>query len=120
MLESEKLDLILSEMRDIKDEMQDMKGEMRDIRDEMQDMKGEMQDIKDEMQDIKRRTTNIELTLENVTNPNIKIIAEGHLDLNRKLDNVLKVENEKELLLIRVNTIENELHKVKEHIGGIA
>ena len=134
MLESEKLDLILSEMRDIKDEMQDMKGEMRDIkdemqdmkgemrdiRDEMQDMKGEMQDIKDEMQDIKRRTTNIELTLENETNSNIKIIAEGHLDLNRKLDNVLKVENEKELLLIRVNTIENELHRVKEHIGGIA
>ncbi len=120
MLESEKLDLILSEMRDIKDEMQDVKGEMRDIRDEMQDMKGEMQDIKDEMQDIKRRTTNIELTLENETNPNIKIIAEGHLDLNRKLDNVLKVENEKELLLIRVNTIENELHRVKEHIGGIA
>ena len=134
MLESEKLDLILSEMRDIKDEMQDvkgemrdirdkmqnMKGEMRDIKDEMQDMKGEMQDIKDEMQDIKRRTTNIELTLENETNPNIKIIAEGHLDLNRKLDNVLKVENEKELLLIRVNTIENELHRVKEHIGGIA
>ena len=106
MTDSEKLDLILSEMHDMRSEMQGMK-------DEMQNMKGEMQDIK-------RRTTNIELTLENETNPNIKIIAEGHLDLNRKLDDVLKVENEKELLLIRVNTIENELHKIKERIEIIA
>lgn len=37
----------------------------------------------------------IQLTLENETNRNIKFIAEGHLDLSRKLDDALKVENEK-------------------------
>ena len=62
----------------------------------------------------------VELTLENETNRNIKIIAEGHLDLNRKLDEALKAENEKEMLLIRVNILENELRKVKERIEGIA
>ena len=51
---------------------------------------------------------------------NIKIIAEGHLDLSRKLDDALKVENEKELLLIRVNILENELRKVKERLAQIA
>ncbi len=50
----------------------------------------------------------------------LKIIAEGHLDLSRKLDEALKVDNEKELLLIRVNTLENELCKIKERIEHIA
>ena len=51
---------------------------------------------------------------------NIKIIAEGHLDLGRKLDDALKVENEKELLLLRVNRIENELRRLKDRIDVIA
>ena len=76
--------------------------------------------ILSEMQALKRRVLSVELTLENETNRNIKIIAEGHLDLNRKLDEALKAENEKEMLLIRVNILENELRKVKERIEGIA
>ena len=66
------------------------------------------------------KITDIQLTLENETNRNIQIIAEGHLDLSRKLDEALKVENEKEMLLIRVNKLENELRRVKERIAEIA
>lgn len=72
------------------------------------------------LEPIKRDIKSIHLTLENETNRNIKIIAEGHLDLSRKLDDALKVENEKEMLLIRVNILENELRKVKERIESIA
>ena len=72
------------------------------------------------LEPIKRDIKSIQLTLENETNRNIKIIAEGHLDLSRKLDDALKVENEKEMLLIRVNSLENELRKVKERIESIA
>ena len=71
-----------------------------------------------EEMDLKIR--DIQLTLENETNRNITIIAEGHLDLSRKLDDALKVENEKEMLIIRVNTLENELRKLKERIDRIA
>lgn len=73
-------------------------------------------DIKDTRADIK----DIQLTLENETNKNISLIAEGHLDLSRKLDNALKVENEKEMLLIRVNRLENEIRRIKEKISTIA
>ncbi len=69
---------------------------------------------------IKRDLKSIQLTLENETNRNIRIIAEGHLDLNRKLDEALKIDNEKEMLLIRVNILENELRRVKERIESIA
>ncbi len=76
--------------------------------------------IMDELAKLNSKITDIQLTLENVTNKNIQIIAEGHLDLSRKLDDALKVENEKEMLLIRVNRLENELRRVKERIEEIA
>ena len=47
--------------------------------------------------------TDVKLHLENVTDKNIRIVAEGHLDLNRKLDEALKIQNEKEILQIRLN-----------------
>ena len=72
------------------------------------------------LEPIKRYIKSIQLTLENETNRNIKIIAEGHLDLSRKLDEALRIDNEKEMLLIRVNTLENELRKIKDRIEHIA
>ena len=55
-----------------------------------------------------------------VTEIQIRIIAEGHLDLSRKLDDALKVENEKEMLLLRVTRLENELRRLKQKIEEIA
>lgn len=64
----------------------------------------------------------IKITLENETHKNIRIIAEGHTDLNKKLDEALKVESEKEFMLLRVNTMENELRILNERLkkAGIA
>ena len=63
-----------------------------------------------------RMVKNTELILENETNRNIRMIAEGHLDLNRKLDSALRIENEKELLVVRVNILEGEVRRIKERM----
>ena len=76
--------------------------------------------ILDEIRELKQSVKDIQMTLENETNRNIRIIAEGHLDLSRKLDEALKIENEKEMLLIRINTLEAEVKKLKERIERIA
>jgi len=76
--------------------------------------------IYNDTQDLKRKVASMEMTLETETNRNIKIVAEAHSELNRKLDEALKVENEKELLLIRVNHMENEIRKIKERLEEIA
>ena len=60
---------------------------------DMQDMKTDIQDMKTDIRDLKSRVSSIEMTLENETNRNIRIIAEGHADLSRKLDEALKVES---------------------------
>lgn len=76
--------------------------------------------ILDELKKMKADIKEIQLTLENETNRNIKIIAEGHLDLSRKLDEVLKIDSEKEMLKLRVNRLESELVKVKARLEEIA
>lgn len=83
-------------------------------------MSDETKMIMDILNKMNAKITDIQLTLENETNRNIQIIAGGHLDLSRKLDEALKVENEKEMLLILVNKLENELRRVKERIAEIA
>lgn len=76
----------------------------------------DMQDMKTDIRDLKGRVSGIEMTLENETNRNIRIIAEGHADLCRKLDEALKVESEKELLLVRTNIMENDIRKIKDKL----
>lgn len=95
MTDSEKLDLLINEVQDLKQKQLETQITLENTVDEV---------------------TKINTTLENVTNRNIKIIAEGHLDLSRKLDEALRVENEKELLLIRVNVLENELKQIKDKL----
>lgn len=64
--------------------------------------------------------TDIKLTLENEIRVNIKRMAEGHLDLSRNLHEAMKLDNEKEMLAIRVNMLENELRRIKERLDQIA
>lgn len=72
--------------------------------------------LNEKISSMDHRITDIQMTLENETNKNIQVIAEGHLDLSRKLDDALKVESEKELMLIRMNKLENEVRRIKEHL----
>jgi archaellum component FlaC len=96
--------------------LQAIYSDMQNMKNDMQEMKTDMQGMKTDIQDLKGRVSGIEMTLENETNRNIRIIAEGHADLCRKLDEALKVENEKELLLVRTNIMENDIRKIKDKL----
>jgi len=57
--------------------------------------------ILSEIQDLKQRTTNIEnsvtdikITIENEIRVNIQRVAEGHLDLSRKLNECIKLSSD--------------------------
>lgn len=83
-------------------------------------MKNLLQPINENLVELKSQIHEIQLTLENDTNKRINIVAEGHLDLSRKLDDALKVENEKEMLLLRVTALESEVRQLKRKIEQIA
>ncbi len=75
--------------------------------------------IWEEIKKLENKVTEVRMTLENETNKEIRSIAEGHLDLSRKLDDALKVENQKEMLLLRVTNLENEVRRLKQRIEKI-
>ena len=59
----------------------------------------------------------LKFIIENDIQKNIKIIAEGHLDLNRKLDEALKVSQKQELYYLKVNNLEADVRELKKHTG---
>ena len=113
MSERELLQMILSEVQNANTGLNDVKSEIADI-------KTDVSALKTDVDDLKLRAALIETTLENETNRNIRIIAEGHTDLSRKLDHVLQMESEKEMFLIRFNVMESEVQKIKQHLDSIA
>lgn len=113
MTDSKKLDLLL-------EQFEVMQGNMDTIQGKMDTMQEEITDNTSAIKSLQRDVTDIRLTLENETNKNIMRVAEGHLDLSRKLDEALKIDNEKEMMAIRLTIQENELRRLKDKVDQIA
>ena len=134
MTDSEKLDLLLEQfevmqgnMDTMQGKMDAMQGNMDTMQGKIDTMQGKIDTMKEEITDntsaiksLQRDVTDIRLTLENETNKNIMRVAEGHLDLSRKLDEALKIDNEKEMMAIRLTIQENELRRLKDKVDQIA
>ena len=99
MTDNEKLDLILSEMQNMKRDMQDMRQDM--------------QDMKQDISDIKQKVTKMDLVIENELRVNIQRVAEGHLDLPRNLHEAMKPSSEVEMLAIKVRMLESDVRDLK-------
>ncbi len=56
----------------------------------------------------------LRLTVENELKSNISIIAEGHLDLNRKLDEALRGDSDREMMKLRLNVMEGDIRRLKK------
>ena len=104
----------------LKTDVSALKTDVSALKTDVNALKTDVSALKTDVDDLKLRTALIETTLENETNRNIKIIAEGHTDLSRKLDHVLQMESEKEMFLIRFNVLESEVQKMKQHFASIA
>lgn len=113
----QEIDGMKQEIVSLKQDMGVMRQEIDFVKEETGSMRSEVSSLREEMDAVKQRLILIETTLENETNRGIRIIAEGHLDLSRKLDDALRVDNEKELLLLRVTHLENEVHTIKERMA---
>lgn len=98
MTESEKFDLILSKIQDVKEELQD---------------------VKEELQDVKRRVTGVELHIENVTDKNIQLIAENFVELTNKLNQAIPVADKNLAYEVKVNYLINEVNKLKTEVAAI-
>lgn len=95
----------------IEDTKTTLRGEIQEVR---TDLEGKIEEAKtslgDEIKDVK-------LTLENETDRSIQVVVEGHMDLSRKLNEVLKLKEDDEMVRMRLNRLEREMETVKKKIG---
>lgn len=100
------IDVLCEKVQVLDDDMQMMKSDMQTV-------KADLQTVKTDLTGVVKRLRRVELTLKNETNRNIKIIAEAHFDLSRKLDEAVRVNNEREYFIVRLNTLENRVDQLE-------
>lgn len=110
MTDSEKLDILISDMQDMKHRMTHMEGKMTNI-------EGSMANMEDRMSNMEKTVTDTKLILENEIRVNIQRVAEGHLDLSRNLHDAMKPSNEIEMLAIKVRMLETDMRDIKAKLA---
>ena len=123
-MENQKMDLILQKLGGIEgglasvsEDVRSLQGDMQTLKGDVQTLKEDVQTLKEDVQTLKDRVTNIEITLENETNRNIQLIAEGHLNLDRKLDEALKELQPNIMYHLKVNHLDGEVTKMKRMLN---
>ena len=105
--------LLQGDVQSLKEDVQTLKEDVYTLKEDVQTLKEDVQSLKEDVQTLKERVTNIEITLENETNRNIQLVAEGHLNLDRKLDEALKELHPNTMYHLKVNHLDGEVTKMK-------
>ena len=109
---------IKQEIGEIKQEIGGMKQEIGGMKQEIGGMKQDIKELKENQKHFDRELKAINVTLENEVIKSIKIIAEGHLDLSRKLDEALKFEKEREMTNLQLVQMQGEIARLKIKVNG--
>ena len=123
-MENQKMNLILQKLGGIEgglasvsEDVRSLQGDMQTLKGDVKTLKEDVQTLKEDVQTLKDRVTNIEITLENETNRNIQLIAEGHLNLDRKLNEALKELQPNTMYHLKVNHLDGEVTKMKRMLN---
>ena len=145
MTDSQKLDLILAKIENQDTTINTLKDEIKYLREDMTELKGDVAELKEDVTvlkedvaelkedvaelkedvavlkedvaELKKDVAGINLLIENEFRPNIKMIAECHLDLAGKINFVQLSRQEFEKMYIRVNVLESEVKQIKRKIS---
>ena len=116
--------MILEQLHRMDDKIDLLSGDVSGLKTDVSGLKSDVADLKIDVSDLKETTKrhgnelrSIKLMLENEIRPSIRIIAEGHLDLNRKMNDLIQMHTDDEMFRLRVTALENDVREIKEHIA---
>ncbi len=96
MTDSQKLDLILSEITGIKEDVAGLKTDVAGL-------KTDVAGLKTDVAILKQKVAGIEVHLENQTDKNIQLIAENFIELTNKLNQAIPVADKNLAYEVKVN-----------------
>ena len=108
MTENEKLDLILDKIGILATDVAELKTDVAGLKTDVAELKTDVAGLKTnvsglnervaaletDVSDIKQQVTKTSLTIENEIRVNIQRVAEGHLDLSRKLNKCIQISSD--------------------------
>lgn len=103
MTDSQKLDLILSELGVVKNDVSVLKTDVSVL--------------KTDMSDLQNRVSQIQLHIENKTDRNIEILAENHITLINKLNEAVPAANKNLAYEVKVNYLLDRVSVLKKDMA---
>ena len=111
----EEVGILKQDVSCLKEDVKDLQQRMIIVEGKTDNLQFTVNEMQSELAETKREILSLRTTIENVTNRNIRIIVEGHLDLENKLDRSIKAGSETEVMQVRVNMIEDEMRTLKKN-----
>ena len=131
MTDSQKLDYLIEQMTGVKAEITEMKEDIAGLKEDVAGLKEDVAVLKEDVAVLKEDVAGLQERMdkqenelryirtfqENNLEKGIKIIAEGHVMLLRRLNEALKITEDDEMLRLRVNVLECDMSRVKEKLA---
>ena len=120
MSDSQKLDLILSKLSENDKKFEETDKKLVEIGKKLTEVDKKLTEADKKLDKLENDVTDIKLTLENEIRTSIVRVAEGHLDLSRKLSEATRIDDEKEMIAIRVSMLETEMRRLRQQLSQMA
>ena len=117
MTDSEKFDIILEKITALDQKVTALDQKVTVLDQKVTALDQRVSALESDMREVKDKITKIDMVLENEIRVNIQRVAEGHLDLSRNMHEVMKPNNEIEVLAIKVRMLESDVREIKRKIS---
>ena len=114
---------VREEVKELRKDVTELQVEVKELRKDVTKLQGDvvelqtgMEKLRTDVDSLSRKTDRIECMMENELRPNICKIAEGHLDLSRKLDMVRVRRSEYTLLDIKVSGLQLDIREIRDKL----
>ena len=108
---------------ELRQDVKDLRQDVKDLRQDVTELQQDVKDLRQDVTELQKRTETMEekisaikVTQENEVLKGVCIVGEGHLDLSRKLTEILETKEERELMKLRVQYLEREIRRIKDHL----
>lgn len=120
MLEAKDLEMIAETIKKavepVRKDVAGLQEEMSEMRKDITGLQQKVTELQKTSDETRKDVADIRITMENEVLRGIRIIGEGHLDLSRKMNQILETKEERELMELRVLSLEHEVRRIKDRL----
>ena len=100
----------------LKDTVSDLNQRVGYLETDMSEVKTDISYMKDEIKGIREEQKWMRVQWENDFQKGLNIVSENHLNLDRKLNEILKRQESIDIYKLRVNVLSRDMHDVKARL----